>query len=90
MAWETYISQPTSTILPLVPVCLFKSRTTIGTVIFLACIFSCLNIPAYYLPAFYQIICGGTTEQSGVDILPLLISFIVTTVMGGGIVRKTG
>jgi hypothetical protein len=42
------------------------------------------------LPAFYQIVRGRTAEQSGVDIIPLLISFIITTTIGGVVVRKTG
>jgi len=42
------------------------------------------------LPAFYQIVRGRTAEQSGVDIIPLLLSFILTTAIGGGVVRKTG
>ena len=56
----------------------------------MACIFSCLNVPTYYLPLFYQIVRGRTAEQSGVDIIPLLISFILTTTFCGGVVRKTG
>ena len=56
----------------------------------MGCIFSCLNIPTYYLPAFYQIVLGRTAEQSGVDIIPLLLSFILTTTIGGVVVRKTG
>ena len=49
-----------------------------------------MNIPTYYLPVFYQIVRGRTAEQSGVDIIPLLISFILTTTICGGVVRKTG
>jgi cyanate permease len=89
-AWEIYLSRPDSPILPLLPVRLFKSRTTVGTIIFMGCIFSSLNIPVYYLPLFYEIVRGRTAEQSGVDIIPLLISFILTTTICGGVVRKTG
>jgi cyanate permease len=89
-AWETYLSRPNSTVLPLIPIRLFKSRTNVGGIIYMGSIFSCLNIPVYYLPVFYEIVRGRTAEQSGVDIIPLLISFIITTVISGGIVRKTG
>jgi hypothetical protein len=51
---------------------------------------SCLSIPLYYLPVFYQIVRGRTAEQSGFDIIPLFISFVLTTATGSFVVRKTG
>jgi len=50
----------------------------------------CLLVAAYYLPLFYQSSLEHTATQSGIDILPFMISVVVGAAIAGGIINATG
>ena len=43
----------------------------------------------YYLPFFYQAK-GHSASKSGVDILPFMLSLIISSIVGSGFVKRTG
>ncbi|KAK2808466.1 hypothetical protein FQN50_004674 [Emmonsiellopsis sp. PD_5] len=45
---------------------------------------------AYYLPIWFQAIKGVDAVQSGIMTIPFVLSLVVGTIMGGGIVNRTG
>ena len=44
----------------------------------------------YYLPVWFQAIDGSSAVQSGIHLLPMIISMVVSTISTGFIVSKTG
>jgi hypothetical protein len=54
-------------------------------------LFSTANsISVYYLPIYFQAIQGVSAMQSGIRLLPLLLSMVVSTLATGGFTRITG
>ena len=73
----------------MMPLRMFKRRTQIGAsgeAFFLMFIFIGST---YYLPFFYQSK-GRTPTQSGIDIIPFMLSAVVGTAGSGAIINKTG
>ncbi|RFU31913.1 hypothetical protein B7463_g4407, partial [Scytalidium lignicola] len=44
----------------------------------------------YYLPLYFQAIKGVSAITSGLDILPLILSLVVASIISGGLTTKTG
>jgi hypothetical protein len=44
----------------------------------------------YYLPLWYQATKGVSATKSGLDILPYMLSLVVSAALSGGIISKTG
>ncbi|CAG7852099.1 SubName: Full=Probable DHA14-like major facilitator ABC transporter {ECO:0000313/EMBL:CCA75809.1} [Serendipita indica DSM 11827] len=73
----------------MMPLSLFLNRSQVGAslnVIFSRIAFLGAN---YYLPFFYQAK-GRSASQSGVDILPFMLSLILASIVGSGFVKRTG
>lgn len=73
----------------MMPLRMFKRRTQVGAsgeAFFLMFIFIG---SAYYLPFFYQSK-GRSPTQSGIDIIPFMLSTVVGTAGSGAIINKTG
>ncbi|KAK7039739.1 major facilitator superfamily domain-containing protein [Favolaschia claudopus] len=45
---------------------------------------------SYYIPIFYQVPRHRTASESGIDLLPLMLSLVFTLIIGGQIVGRTG
>ncbi|KAK7044346.1 major facilitator transporter-like protein [Favolaschia claudopus] len=45
---------------------------------------------SYYIPIFYQAARHRTATESGIDLLPLMLSLVFTLIIGGQIVGRTG
>jgi hypothetical protein len=45
----------------------------------------CLQTTAYYLPIWFQVIKGASPQQSGIDILPVVLSSGLFTFVAGGL-----
>jgi hypothetical protein len=73
----------------MMPLFLFKRRTQVGAgggMFFLMIAFLGAT---YYLPFFYQAK-GRTAAQSGIDIIPFMLSTIIASFASGGVVNATG
>jgi EmrB/QacA subfamily drug resistance transporter len=75
---------------PIVPLGLFRNRTYAATMlaVFLASFgfFSAI----VFLPLWYQVVQGASATSSGYQLLPLLAGLIVSSVIAGQIVSRTG
>lgn len=49
-----------------------------------------LLIFSYYIPIFYQAAKHHSATQSGIDLIPFMLSLVLTLIIGGQIVGKTG
>ncbi|KAI0072123.1 MFS general substrate transporter, partial [Panus rudis PR-1116 ss-1] len=82
--WEAYKKN-----LALVPPRIFYRRTQIAACFAGFLILSALIVSTYYLPLWYQIN-AKTSTQSGIRILPLMLSYVVAAGISAGITTKTG
>ncbi|MGH2401549.1 MAG: MDR family MFS transporter, partial [Candidatus Limnocylindria bacterium] len=75
---------------PIVPLALFRIRAFTASVlsIFLAAMGFFAAI--VFLPRWYQVVAGSSATESGYQILPLLGGLIVSAVVSGQIVARTG
>ena len=75
---------------PVLPLHLFRDRTfsvtsLVGFIIRFA-MFGALT----YLPAFFQVVRGISPTRSGVQLLPLMAGLLITSVLSGQVISKTG
>jgi EmrB/QacA subfamily drug resistance transporter len=75
---------------PIVPLALFRIRAFTASVlaIFLAAMGFFAAI--VFLPRWYQVVAGSSATESGYQILPLLGGLIVSAIVSGQIVARTG
>jgi len=74
----------------ILPLSLFRRRTQIGTCISSFMIFMAMLIGTYYLPLQYQATKGHSATKSGIDILPFMLSCVLTAAGSGAIINTTG
>lgn len=43
-----------------------------------------------FLPVYFQVVLGNSSTQSGLKMIPLMLGLIVTSIICGGIITKTG
>jgi len=75
---------------PILPLELFRNRTftltsAIGFIVGLA-LFGSIT----YLPLYLQIVKGGSPTQSGLQLTPLMGGLLVTSVLSGAVITRTG
>jgi EmrB/QacA subfamily drug resistance transporter len=75
---------------PILPLALFRNRafTASVTAVFLAAMGFFAAI--VFLPRWYQVVAGASATESGYQILPLLGGLIVSAVLSGQLVARTG
>jgi EmrB/QacA subfamily drug resistance transporter len=75
---------------PIVPLDLWRSRTYAGSQI--ATFFAAFGFfsATIFLPRFYQVVRGDSATISGYELFPLLVGVIVSSIVSGQIVARTG
>ncbi|KAJ0369685.1 hypothetical protein COL26b_010379 [Colletotrichum chrysophilum] len=73
-----------------IPPKVFKQRSILAGVFATFCIGSQNMIIIYYLPIWFQAIQGVSAVESGIRLLPLVLSMVVSSLMTGGLIRRTG
>jgi len=74
----------------MLPLFLFRRRTQVGgglAMFFITIAFLCSIL---YLPLYYQSSKGRTAAESGIDIIPFMLSSVLATIISGGVVNATG
>ncbi|GJD04776.1 MFS transporter [Colletotrichum higginsianum] len=72
----------------MIPGVLVTRRTVLLSVIFSFCHLGALSVSSYYLPEWFQAVQGATPFESGIRVLPSVISQIVGTICAGAIALK--
>ncbi|KAF6837119.1 MFS transporter [Colletotrichum plurivorum] len=72
----------------MIPSVLVTRRTILLSVIFSFCHLGALSVSSYYLPEWFQAVQGATPFESGIRVLPSVISQIVGTISAGAIALK--
>ncbi|OKL58351.1 hypothetical protein UA08_06011 [Talaromyces atroroseus] len=73
-----------------VPPRLFKNRNVYGGMIASFCLGASFSVMLYYLPLWIQTIKNTSPSQSGLMLLPLLLSMAITSIVSGNIINLVG
>ncbi|KAI1381779.1 putative MFS transporter [Hypoxylon crocopeplum] len=72
----------------MIPGIVVGRRTVALSTLFSFCYMGCLSIATYYLPEWFQAVQGASPLESGVRILPTVISQILGTMITGGLAPR--
>ncbi len=75
---------------PVIPLRLFANKSTVAAYIVWACNFYVLVGLSYYLPLFSQSVLSANALNSGVQLIPLIVSCSLAAACVGAFVQKTG
>lgn len=74
----------------MVPLSLLKNVSVFAILAFSVTTRFCLLVFCYYIPIYYQAGRGQTAVQSGVALMPLLLSAVTAVILAGQFVGRTG
>lgn len=66
------------------------SRHTMCAALYSFCVSASFFVMAYFIPIWFQAIRGASAVSSGIDLLPFMISIILSIMSGGFLVSKIG
>ncbi len=75
---------------PIVPLGLFRMRTFTASVTAMFLAAMGFFAAVVFLPRWFQVVAGSSATESGYQILPMLLGLIVSAVVAGQIVSRTG
>jgi Fungal trichothecene efflux pump (TRI12) len=73
-----------------IPTRIFTKRSVFFSAMFSFCVGSAFMIIIFYIPIYFQGVKGTSATGSGVHTLPLLLSVVFASVIGGGLVTVIG
>jgi MFS family permease len=73
-----------------IPPRILKQRTVVVACLFGFVIGSVLVVYPFYLPVWFQVVKGKSPQDSGIALLPLLLSSVLLVMVGGVLVSKIG
>ncbi|KAF2191552.1 putative MFS transporter [Zopfia rhizophila CBS 207.26] len=73
-----------------VPPRVFGNRNIWGSAVFGACVTGCFFLMLYYIPIWFQAIKGASAIKSGLMNLPMVLSFVIFSFLGGSLTSVTG
>lgn len=74
---------------PLIPLDVIKSWGTLAAAICMFGVFGYFMASVIFLAIYFQVIHDASAWRSGVDMLPLIISVVITSISSGILVKKT-
>ncbi|KAJ7856297.1 ABC transporter, partial [Mycena leptocephala] len=85
ISWEIYLREQAMT-----PTAIVHSRSVYAILAY--CFFGRFSMLmfSYYIPIFYQAVRHHSATKSGIDLLPFMLGLVVTVIISGQIVGKTG
>ncbi|CAE6428748.1 unnamed protein product [Rhizoctonia solani] len=83
--WQHYLGSRA-----MIPLKALMRRTQVGCCIVGFLAYLQLLTLTYYLPLNFQSVKGHTATQSGIDLLPIVLSNVIITLTGSIIIKKTG
>jgi hypothetical protein len=80
LAWEYHMGDEA-----MIPLPLMRRQIIWSSCINLACIYGCMFTTLYYFPIYFQAVRSATPTNSGVDLLPQIISNMFITIVTGAL-----
>ncbi|KAJ7615653.1 ABC transporter [Mycena polygramma] len=85
IAWELYMGDAA-----MAPMSIFHSKSIYAILAYCLLGRFSMLIFSYYIPIFYQAVRHHSATKSGIDILPFMLSTVITIIVSGQIVGKVG
>jgi len=85
IVWEMYMGERGMT-----PTLIFKSRSVWAILAYCFLTRFSFLLYSYYIPIFYQAVRHHSATKSGIDLIPFMLSLVLTVIAAGQIVGKTG
>ena len=73
-----------------IPPRVFTQRTVLASALFICMFGAAFFILIFYLPIYFQAIKGSSATTSGIQLLPLILSLVIGSIIIGGVVTVTG
>jgi hypothetical protein len=74
----------------LIPLGILRDRRVVASCVMGFLVYGTLTTQAYYLPTWFQAIKGDSAIQSGVHMLPYTLGALVSSLLSGAFVNRTG
>jgi hypothetical protein len=72
------------------PIRILSQRTVAATSAFSGLFGGAFFVLIFYLPLYFQSIKGVSATKSGIDVLPLILSNVVASIVAGGLITVVG
>ena len=73
-----------------IPPRVFTQRTVLASALFICMFGAAFFILIFYLPIYFQAIKGSSATTSGIQLLPLILSLVIASIIIGGVVTVFG
>lgn len=80
LAWEYHAGDEA-----MIPFSMVRNRVVWSSCLVIWFLFGSMMVYSYYLPIWFQTVKGASSLQSGVDLLPLILSQVVASILSGGL-----
>lgn len=80
LAWEHYAGDEA-----MIPFSMARNRVVWSSCLVIWFLFGAMMVFSYYLPIWFQAVKGASSLQSGVDLLPLILSQVVASILSGSL-----
>lgn len=85
MAWEAYVGDDA-----MIPISIVRKRQVWTSCLVMLTLFGTIIATSYYMAIYFQAVKGMTPFNSGVSMLPLILSQVVGALLAGVYVQKAG
>ncbi|KAJ8119752.1 hypothetical protein ONZ43_g3367 [Nemania bipapillata] len=85
LGWEYYVGEGA-----LIPLGLLRRRVIWTSCLNMAFLIGCTLTTAYYFPVWFQAVHGDSPVQSGVDMLPIILTNTIVTMITGVLIGRVG
>ncbi|KAF3940067.1 hypothetical protein ABW19_dt0210181 [Dactylella cylindrospora] len=69
---------------------ILKQRSVLSAVIFVGFFGAAFFVDVYYLPLYFQSVKGSSATASGIQVLPILLSCVLSSIIAGGVITAVG
>lgn len=83
LTWEYYVGDEA-----MIPFSMVKKRVVWSSCLVIWFLFGSMMVYSYYLPIWFQAVKGASSLKSGVDLLPLILSQIIASIVSGGLGKR--
>lgn len=80
LAWEYYAGDEA-----MIPFSMLRNRVVWSSCLVIWFLFGAMMVYSYYLPIWFQAVKDASSLQSGVDVLPFILSQVVASIVSGGL-----
>lgn len=80
LAWEYHVGDDA-----MIPLSMVKRRAVWSSCLVIWFLFGAMMVYSYYLPMYFQAVKGASPLKSGIDVLPLIISQMLASIVSGGL-----